>query len=155
MTPFDEPTFLARWGTQAAHQTCRVQTVEALAALGLHDETVVTIDVLPESFPNVVTLGAGGRLPVAILSTAGFDATEIVPGSLRLASATTYGGADHPADVQASEVDVNGDGRMDLLVKFRVDGLRLTPVDIIVDLWGRTSRGGVQFTGSDLVSVVE
>jgi hypothetical protein len=154
VTPFDEPTFLARWGTQAAHQTCRVETVEVLAALGLYDETVVTVDVLPEAFPNVVSLGAGGRLPVAILSTAGFDATEIVPGSLRLASATSYGGADHPADMQASEVDVNGDGRQDLLVRFRLDRLRLTPGDIVVDLWGRTSRG-VQFTGSDLVDIVE
>jgi hypothetical protein len=152
--PFDEATFVARWGSQAAHQTCRVDTVEALAALGLYDESVVTIDVLPETFPNVVTLGAGGRLPVAILSTAGFDATRIVPGSLRLASATTYGGADHPADVQASEEDVNGDGRLDLLVEFRLDRLRLTPGDIVVDLWGHTSRGGL-FTGSDLVDIVE
>ncbi|HET9362495.1 MAG TPA: alpha/beta hydrolase domain-containing protein, partial [Vicinamibacterales bacterium] len=154
VTPFDEPTFLARWGTQAAHQTCRVETVEALAAIGLYDETVVTVDVLPEAFPNVVHLAEGGRLPVAILSTARFDATEIVPGSLRMASATSYGGAEHPADVQASEVDVNGDGRLDLLVQFRLERLRLTPGDIVVDLWGRSSRGDL-FTGSDLVDVVE
>ncbi len=154
VTPFDEPTFLNRWGSSAAHQTCRVQTVEALSALGLYDETVVTIDVLPETFPNVVTLGAGGRLDVAILSTAGFDATEIVPGSLRLASASSYGGADHPADTRARPVDVNGDGRADLLVELDIDRLRLNPGDIIVDLWGMTRRG-VAFTGSDLVEIVQ
>ena len=154
MTPFDEPTFLNRWGSSAAHQTCRVQTVEALSALGLYDETVVTIDVLPQTFPNVVTLGAGGRLDVAILSTAGFDATEIVPGSLRLASASSYGDADHPGNTRARAVDVNGDGRADLLVELAIDRLRLNPGDIIVDLWGMTRRG-VAFTGSDLVEVVQ
>jgi hypothetical protein len=154
VTPFDEATFLTRWGSSAAHQTCRVQTVEALSALGLYDETVVTIDVLPETFPNVVTLGAGGRLDVAILSTAGFDATEIVPGSLRLASASSYGGADHPGDTRARAADVNGDGRADLLVELAIDRLRLNPGDIIIDIWGQTRRG-VVFTGSELVEVVQ
>jgi hypothetical protein len=154
VNPFDEPTFLTRWGSSAAHQTCRVQTVEALSALGLYDETVVTIDVLPETFPNVVTIGAGGRLDVAILSTAGFDATEIVPGSLRLASASSYGGADHAGDTRARPVDVNGDGRADLLVELDIDRLRLNPGDIIVDLWGMTRRG-VAFSGSDLVEIVQ
>jgi hypothetical protein len=154
VTPFDEPTFFARWGTPAAHQTCRVATVEDLAALGFYDESVVTIDVLPETFPNIVTLGAGGRLPVAIMSTAGFDAAEIVPGSLRMASATEYGGADHPADIRASVVDVNGDGRADLLVEFRLDRLRLTPGDIVADVWGQTRSGGL-FGGSDLVEIVQ
>jgi hypothetical protein len=154
VTPFDESTFLARWGTQAAHRACRVETVEALAALGLYDETVATVDVLPEAFPNVINLGGGGRLPVAIMSTAGFDATEIVPGSLRLSSASEYGGADYPADTRAGAVDVNGDGRLDLLVEFRIDRLRLTPGDIVVDVWGQT-RGGDAFGGSDLVEIVQ
>jgi hypothetical protein len=51
--------FLGRWGTQAAHQSCRVQTTDALAAAGLYDETVVTIDVWPDAFPNIVSLSAG------------------------------------------------------------------------------------------------
>jgi hypothetical protein len=153
VTPFDASAFLARWGTQAAHQTCRVQIVETLAARGLYDETVVIIDVSPETFPNVIDVAAGGRLAVAILSTAGFDATEIVPGSLRLASSSTFGGADHPAATHGQTIDVNGDGRADLLVEFDVDRVQLVPGDIVLDLWGRT-RGGVAFTGSDLVEVV-
>lgn len=153
VTLFDEPTFLARWGSHAAHQTCRVQTVDVLSAAGFYDETVVTIDVLPETFPNVVDPGAGVPLAVAIFSTAGFDATSIVPGSLRLASAGTYGAAD-VANANIETADVNGDGRDDLLVEFRVDELRLDSVTIVVDLWGQT-RGGVAFTGSDLVQIVQ
>ena len=153
ITPFDAAAFLARWSTQAAHQTCRVRTVETLAARGLYDETVVIIDVRPETFPNVIDAAAGGKVSVAIFSTAGFDATEIVPGSLRLASARTFGAADHPASTHGQATDVNGDGRPDLLVEFRLDRVQLVPGDVVVDLWGRT-RGGVTFSGSDLVEVV-
>ena len=154
ITPFDASAFVARWGTQAAHQTCRVQTVEALAARGLFDETVATIDVRPETFPNVIDTAAGGRLTVAIFSTAGFDATTIVPGSLRLASSSTFGAADHPASTHGKVIDVNGDGRADLLVEFDVDRVQLVPGDAVLDLWGRT-RGGLAFTGSDLAEVAD
>ena len=153
VTPFDEVTFLARWGSSAAYQSCRVQTVETLSAAGFYDETEVTIDVHPDAFPNVVSAGQDGRLRVAILSTAGFDATDIVPGSLRLASATMFGAAANPGATHAQDADVNGDGRTDLLVEFRVDRLNLNPGDIIVDVWGRT-RGGKAFTGTDLVQIV-
>ena len=51
-------------------------------------------------------------------------------------------------------MDVNGDGRADLLVNSYIDRLRLNPGDIIVDLWGMTRRG-VAFTGSDLVEIVQ
>ena len=153
VTPFDASTFLARWGTQAAHQTCRVQMVDLLAARGLYDETVVTIDVLPDAFPNVVDVAAADPLSVVIFSTAGFDATEIVPGSLRLASSGAFGEADHPASTHRQKMDLNGDGRADLLVHFSRDRVRLQPGDVIVDLWGQTRRA-VAFTGSDLVDTV-
>jgi hypothetical protein len=97
--PFDEAVFLGRWGSAAAHNACRIQTVESLAAAGFYDPAVVTIDIEPEQFPNVVSLVAD-RLTVAIFSTIGFDATEIVPGSLRLASASMHGVAPHPGDVR-------------------------------------------------------
>ena len=76
-----------------------------------------------------------------------------MPGSLRLASSSTFGGADHPASTHGQAIDVNGDGRTDLLVEFGLDRVRLVPGDIVLDLWGRT-RGGVAFTGSDLVEVI-
>ena len=130
-----------------------MQTAETLSAAGFYDETVVTIDVKPDTFPNIVSAGQNERLQVAILSTAGFDATDIVPGSLRLASATMFGAAANPGGTNAHDADVNGDGRTDLLVEFRLDRLTLDPDDIIVDLWGRT-RGGNALTGTDLVQIV-
>jgi hypothetical protein len=149
--PFDEATFLGVWGSPAVHQTCRVQTVDALETAGFYDATVVTIDVEPDRLPNVIDLQAG-RLTVAVFGTAGFDATAIVPGSLRLASARAHGIAPNPGDVRARVADVNHDGRPDLLLEFRLDRLALDPTDIVVDLWGLT-RGGGTFAGSDLVQI--
>jgi len=76
-----------------------------------------------------------------------------VPGSLRLASAGTYGAADL-SHTEAAVTDVNGDGRDDLIVEFRIDELHLDSAAIVVDLWGQTP-GGAVFTGSDLVEVVQ
>jgi hypothetical protein len=39
-------------------------------------------------------------------------------------------------------------------VPFRLDRAPLNPNDIVVDVWGRT-RGGVVFTGSDVVEIVQ
>ena len=152
-TAFDEQTFLGAWGSSAAHQTCRVALVESLIADRLYDPTVVSIDILPRQFPNVMDLRSSGRLPVAIFSTAGFDATRIVPGSLRLAG-TSIGGTDGPSNLVRVRVDdVNGDGRRDLVAEFRIEGLRFAQHDLVADVWGRTKRG-VRFTGSDIVDVV-
>jgi hypothetical protein len=154
LKPFDEATFLGRWGSSAAYQSCRVQLIDALAAAGFYDPNIVTIDVDPEHSPNVIDLGSSGRLTVAIFSTARFDATRIVPGSVRLASASKQGVADNPGNIISNIVDVNADGRPDLVVEFRRDKLPLNVKDIIVDVWGST-RGGGAFAGSDVVQIVE
>ena len=63
------------------------------------------------------------------------------------------GTANHPADLRPRAIDLNGDGRLDLLVEFWMDTLTFGPDDIAADLWGQTRRG-VQFSGSDLVQIV-
>ncbi len=151
--PFTASAFLDAWGSSAAHQSCRVQTVDALVAAGLYDPTFVTIDIVPDGFPNVVDLRSPERLPVAIFTTRGFDATEIVPGSLRLAGARMHGVAADPGEVRTQVVDVNGDGRADLLVDFPLDRLRFGADDMVADLWGVT-RQGVPFSGSDLIDLI-
>jgi hypothetical protein len=153
--PFSENEFVVQWGTQSAYQSCRVQAVDALAAAGLYDETVVTIDVQPGAFPNLVNARSLQPLQVAILSTAGFDATHIMPGSLRIASATASApvGPANPGGTGTSVTDVNGDGRADLVVEFRLDRISLNPHDIVLDVWGSTRSGSV-FTGADVVTIV-
>lgn len=90
---------------------------------------------------------------MAILSTAGFDATRVVPGSLRLAGASLQGTARTPGRVNARREEINGDGRADLVVEFEVQRLQFRAHDMVVELWGWTEDGG-PFTGSDMVRLV-
>jgi hypothetical protein len=47
----------------------------------------VSIDIKPGGFPNTIKLGSGGNMPVAIISTSTFDATQVDPLTVTLTSA--------------------------------------------------------------------
>ena len=146
-TPYDQRTFLSVWGSFATYQTCRIKAVDTLIASGLYDPTVVTIDIRPDEFPNRVDARSSDRVPVAIFSTIGFDATHINAATLRL------GGA-RPSGDRGEITDVNGDGRTDLVVSFSSRDVTLSREgDVVVDLDGRT-WSGLPFSGTDLVDYV-
>ena len=92
--PYDEQTFHAKWGSTPAYQTCRVLNADALIADGLYDPRVVTVDIVPDTFPNVIDLQADPKVTVAIFSTRRFDATRIDPSSLGMGGATLPGDDD-------------------------------------------------------------
>mgnify|MGYP001607101170 CR=1 FL=1 len=81
---------------------------------GVHTITVlsVQIDIKPGNFPNSINLGSSGTVPVAIFSTATFDATTVNPTTVTLAGATVKLKGNGTS--MASNQDVNGDGRLDL-----------------------------------------
>ena len=111
----------------------------------------VTIDIKPGSHPNSINLGAGGTVPVAILSTADFDATTVDPLSVTLASAhVKLKGKGTP---MASSQDVNGDGRLDLVVQVETEALQLSETSTKAILDGKTFSG-MAIRGTDSVRVV-
>jgi hypothetical protein len=111
----------------------------------------VSIDIKPGSNPNSINLGSGGAVPVAILSTASFDATTIVPASVTLASAPVkLKGKGAP---MASIADVNGDGLPDLIVHVSTEALQLSSTDNSAVLEGQTADG-TQVSGTDQVRIV-
>ena len=73
----------------------------------------VSIDIKPGVFPNTVNPGSKGKLPVAILSTATFDATTVNAASVRFGVTGSEASAVHVA-----LSDVNADGRMDMILQF-------------------------------------
>src|SRR6266481_4845398 len=77
--------------------------------------TRVEIDVLPGETSKFIDATARSTLPVAILSSLDFDATTVIPTSVKLAGApiTKGKGAQWAKGVLS---DVNGDGRIDLIV---------------------------------------
>ena len=111
----------------------------------------VSIDIKPGSFPNSINLGSSGTVPVAILSTPSFDATTVDPLTVTLASASVkLKGKGTP---QASSEDVNGDGRMDLVVHVETEALQLSSTSTRAVLEGKTFAGD-QVRGSDFVNIV-
>jgi hypothetical protein len=160
--PYGEEEFFERWGSPAAHQSCRVLIADALIEQRFYDPTVVVIDIAPETFPNVINVGADDVVTVSIFSTSGFDATTIKPATLRLGGAslsgddTTRRGDDDRASHHAARTrreDVNGDGRLDMVAEFKVARLKFNDHDIVAELWGQT-RHGTPFSGTDLVHLV-
>ncbi|MCH7686182.1 MAG: hypothetical protein IH899_05805, partial [Planctomycetes bacterium] len=71
----------------------------------------VVIDVKPDSETNTVNLAANGVLPVVIYTTADFDASTVVVGTVTFAGAYV---------VQSALEDVDGDGDLDLVLHFRI-----------------------------------
>ncbi len=106
----------------------------------------VALDIKPGGVPNSINLRSRGVLPVAILTTATFDAATVSVGSVRLGSGAA--GA-----LSARLVDVDGDRDRDLLLQFETRDTGLACGDTIARLTGST-RSGTAIEGRDSVHVV-
>jgi hypothetical protein len=111
---------------------------------------VVPIDIKPDSFPNSINLGSKGTIPVAIISTATFDATMVNPTTVTLAGAPVKLKVNGKPMV--SFQDVNSDGRLDLLLHVSTPALQLTSTDTEAILAGQTF-GGTLIQGADSIVV--
>ena len=116
-------------------------------------EQSVFIDVKPGSFPNPVNLRAPGVLPVAILGSATFDATQVNPATVVLSGARVrmIGKNKFSCSVE----DVNGDHFFDLLCHVETRQLNVPPDrnDAVVELTARTFAN-VPIYGEDTIHIV-
>jgi hypothetical protein len=111
----------------------------------------VEIDIKPDSDDNSINLGSNGNVPVAIFSSQTFDATTVDPTTVRLAGAAVeLKGKGTP---MASAEDVNGDGRLDLVVHVETRALELSGTDATAVLTGQTVDGRL-IRGEDTVRIV-
>lgn len=111
----------------------------------------VNIDIKPGSSPNTINLGSNGVVPVAILSSTKFDATEVDPLTVTLASAPVrLKGKGTP---MFSEEDVDADGLMDLVVHVETEAFEINPDNTDAILEGMTLTGQ-RIKGTDTVRVV-
>lgn len=125
----------------------------AFQLLSLPDTLEVSIDVKPGSDTNPIRLAAAGLVPVAVVSTPGFDATTVEVSTACLWPASDPGGGVcGPAHPIGHIEDVDGDGTADALFHFRVPDIGLSPRDTAICLSGSTTDG-VEIEGCDVVTV--
>ncbi len=109
---------------------------------------VVDIDIKPGSFPNSINPRSQGVIPVAILTTATFDATTVDPTTVRFGATGT-----EAAPLQFALEDVDGDGDIDLILHFSTQATGIQCGSASASLTGETF-GGQMIQGSDSISTV-
>jgi len=87
-----------------------------LAAPGSSDPTPIDIDIKPGGNPNNINLKSRGVVPVAVLTTNDFDASNVDPNP----ESVTFAGA---KPVRCKLCDVDGDGDVDMLFHFKTQKL--------------------------------
>ncbi len=112
--------------------------------------TPVDVDIKPGDDTNHINPTSRGKVPVAILSTATFDATTVNPVTLTIAGA--------PIDVKPNGTpalsfqDINGDGLPDVLVHVNTAALQITNFDNEALVEGMTFDGKY-FWGTDTITI--
>jgi hypothetical protein len=104
----------------------------------------ISIDIKPGSDPNSINLKSKGVVPVAVLTTDGFDASNVDPATVLFAGA---------APLHWTMEDVDGDGDVDLLFHFKTQELELDADSTDATLTGDT-MDGKHIEGTDLVNIV-
>ncbi|HSB01692.1 MAG TPA: hypothetical protein VLE49_13665 [Anaerolineales bacterium] len=115
----------------------------------------VEIDIRPGSFPNAIHIKSKGKIPVAILSSATFDAPSQVDQAT-LEKPLTFGRTgDEQSLLSCSPYpqDVNGDGLLDLVCNFATQATGFQLGDIKGVLKGKTLTGR-SLIGTDSVRIV-
>jgi len=112
----------------------------------------VRIDVRPGNDVDPIKIGSRGVLPIAILSSASFDALTIDPSTILVAGAgvAVRGNGRHYLTV---ERDVDGDGLVDLVVHVETAGVEVEANSAKIVLTGQT-YDDVAIFGRDFVTTV-
>ena len=113
----------------------------------------VGIDIKPGGYPNSINLSSAGVVPVAILSSATFDATQVDPMTIDLmgASVKLVGKKGLPL---CHEEDANGDGINDLVCQIYTYELIIDPGASNAVVRALT-YDGIAIWGEDSVNIVK
>jgi hypothetical protein len=111
--------------------------------------TLVTLELQPGVTPKTIVYGSTTLLPVAIFAGPGFSPRVLEGGEVRFAGANAV---ETPRQQLGTYQDVNGDGKLDLVVQFRPSEMQLQAGDATLMLEA-TALAGDQVRGSVNVRV--
>jgi hypothetical protein len=121
------------------------------AGAGAQEVQTVGIDIKPGSTDNPINTKSRGKIPVAILSSATFDAPAVVDRATLTFGRT--GDEDSFSHCGGSGEDVNADGLADLVCHFNTQDAAFALGDTLGILKGAT-LDGVAFQGTDTVFIL-
>ncbi|MCH7720171.1 MAG: hypothetical protein IH988_04165, partial [Planctomycetes bacterium] len=115
----------------------------------------IQIDIKPGSDPNSINAASQGLIPVAILSTASFDATTVDGTTVQFGPAGAPAAHDQtdPPNLADHQRDVDGDGLTDYVLHFLTGLTGISEGDTEACLGGQTF-GGIAIAGCDAVRIV-
>lgn len=148
-TPFNysaEAVTVSTWDPETGVSTLS-QTPGAVRLLGIPLLTVA-VDIKPGRSPNSINLKRAETIPVAILTTATFNASTADP-TMVLFGATGV----EASPIRSSLKDVDGDGDADLLFRFNTRDTGIACGDVSAVLTGETLDGQA-FEGTDEITLV-
>jgi hypothetical protein len=108
----------------------------------------LAIDIKPGNDRNLIDLDSEGTIPVAILTSDTFDATQLDWETVRFGPS---GATEKHHRVHVTDADYDGD--MDVVLHFRSGNTGILCGDTDATLTGETF-GGAQFAGSDVIKTI-
>ena len=119
--------------------------------------TPVRVDIKPGSYPNRINLSSQGVVPVAVLTTPDFDASQFTPEMAHLTDANSTMTQDCMGALAVRWVldDVNRDGRPDLVFFFNTQDLDLSASSTAASLMAHGTYGSttLHIMGTDSIKI--
>jgi hypothetical protein len=132
-----------------------IKAIYDAGSAGKCKSTSVEIDIKPGSDPNAINCNnERGVIPVAILTTPGFDATRVDHSTVSFEGASETHGNRKTGEPRRHQQDVDADGDTDLVFHFRLGDTGLTCNAAEGTLTGETFDG-VAITGTDSVRMID
>ena len=110
---------------------------------------LVSIDVRPRSDANRINPSSNRNINVAILSIKGFDSTTVDPHTIRFGAKGT-----EATPIHVRHRDVNGDGRVDQILRFVIQDTGIECGDTSATLTGEI-RNGSSIIGSSPITTTQ
>lgn len=131
---------------QGSIDASRDWSFRTYAASSTKDPSInVDIEIKPGGNPNSINLRSKGVVPVALLTTTGFDATTVDPETVIFAGAMP---------IKWSTKDVDSDGDVDVVFHFKTRELNLDSNSTEATLTGDTTDPVLNFSGTGPVNIV-